>query len=145
MRKYISTLLALAVLTALVTVSLPGQPPRAAQMIAHNLADFQDGKAKYFSYQTQDGVKVRYFVVMDDRGRVHTAADACEVCWRAAKGYTQSGEVMVCNNCGRQFPIRQVGLERGGCNPHPLRNQIKGDKLLISVDDLVEASDYFRF
>ncbi|MDY6932228.1 MAG: Fe-S-containing protein, partial [Halobacteriota archaeon] len=43
--------------------------------------------AKFYSYETVDGVTVRYFAVIGTDGEVHVATDACDQCYGARKGY----------------------------------------------------------
>lgn len=118
---------------------------QAAGVVSHDLADFADGKARFYSHQAPDGITVKYFIVKSSDGVVRAAFDACDVCWRAGKGYSQSGDYMVCNNCGRRFTTAQVNEVKGGCNPAPLTRAVQGDKLLIKVSDILEGRGYFNF
>ena len=72
---------------------------------------------QYFTHETGDGITVEYFGVMGSDGEPHLAFDACEVCYPAGLGYSQSGGEMVCNNCGNRFAIDSIGTENqgGGC------------------------------
>ncbi len=70
--------------------------------------------------------------------------DACEVCWPQGKGYVQDGNYMVCKNCGRKFRTQDIGLYRGGCNPHPLKPGLDGKELVIDLKELQEGARYFR-
>lgn len=112
-------------------------------VIAHPTVDFKDGRARHFEYKTGDGVIVRYFIVKDSGDRIRAAFDACESCWRAGLGYVQQGGVMVCRNCGLRFPLEKVGAVRGGCNPHPLKFEVKGDQILVRAGDLAKDASYF--
>ena len=76
---------------------------------------------------------------------IRAAFDACDVCWRAGKGYFQSGDVMVCRNCGRQFASVLVNEVKGGCNPAPLNRAIENGKLIIKVKDILQGKQYFDF
>jgi uncharacterized membrane protein len=118
---------------------------QADGVVTHNLTDFADGKARHFSHQTPDGVTVKYFVIRSSDGVVRAAFDACDVCWRAGKGYSQSGDYMVCENCGRRFASIQVNEVKGGCNPAPLNRAVQGDKLVIKLGDILEGRAYFNF
>lgn len=108
------------------------------------LADISDGKARFMDFNAGDGTTVRYYVVTDAKGGVHTAFDACDACWPEGKGYEQSGDTMTCRNCGRKFPIARIGEVRGGCNPAPLKSRIEGGKLIIDPDDIRSGAKYFR-
>jgi uncharacterized membrane protein len=52
---------------------------------------------------------------------------------------------MVCNNCGRRFASVRVNEVTGGCNPGPLTREIKGDKVILKVNDILEGKKYFAF
>jgi uncharacterized membrane protein len=52
---------------------------------------------------------------------------------------------MVCNNCGRRFASVRVNEVQGGCNPAPLTREIKGDKVVLKVKDILEGKQYFSF
>jgi uncharacterized membrane protein len=101
-----------------------------------------DGKAHYFQYEG-NGTSVRFFVVKSRDGIIRAAFDACDVCFPAKKGYTQDGEFMICNNCGRRFHSSRINVVEGGCNPAPLRREVVGDKLVIQASDVVPGARYF--
>jgi uncharacterized membrane protein len=106
------------------------------------LSKVNDGKAHYFLYD-QDGQYVKFFVVKSVDGEIRAAFDACDVCFPAKKGYTQDGDFMICNNCGRRFHSSRINVEQGGCNPAPLKRSVVGDQLVIKVADVVQGTRYF--
>ena len=106
---------------------------------------FENGKARHYALQTDDGIPVRYFVLKSSDGIVRAAFDACDVCWRSNKGYSQSGDFMVCNNCGRQFASIKVNEVKGGCNPAPLRRRIENGNVIIEKADIATGKNYFNF
>jgi len=130
--------------------------PVAATAVASNTSstseftypasDFADGKAKYFAYQTPDGLNIRYFILKSSDGVIRAAFDSCDTCWTAGKGYRQEGDNMVCNNCGLRFASIKINEIKGGCNPAPLTRAMRGDKVVIKVKDIVaEGAFYFNF
>lgn len=95
-------------------------------------------KAKWFEYKSGNTV-IRFFAVKAGDGSVKTAFDACDVCYSKKKGYRQEGSEMVCNNCGRRFPVNGLGTENrnpGGCWPSYLPNRVVGNNVVISKADL---------
>lgn len=155
-RKYLVFLIAvaMAVVGWALTRVAPERPAatgqevtvtQTADAVIHNVADFNDGKARHFMLKTPDGIEVRYFVLKSSDGVIRAAFDACDVCWRANKGYSQDGDVMVCNNCGRRFPSVSVNEVQGGCNPAPLKRAIDGDKLIIVKADIYAGARFFTF
>jgi uncharacterized membrane protein len=105
---------------------------------------FEDGRARYFEYQ-QEGITIRYFVIKSSDGVLRAAFDACDVCWRAGKGYAQDGDVMVCRNCGQRFASVRVNEVKGGCNPVPLERRVENGALLIRISDILQGRMYFDF
>jgi len=117
----------------------------SATSITYPVDLFIDGKARHFHHKTDDGITISYFILKSSDGVIRAAFDACDVCWPAGKGYEQSGDVMVCRNCGRQFASVRVNEVKGGCNPAPLERKIEGDKVVLLVKDIVSGKKYFDF
>ena len=113
--------------------------------ISYPVAMFDDGQAKYYEYPTDGGTVIRYFILKSFDGVVRAAFDACDVCWQAGRGYEQSGDVMICLNCGRRFESDRINEVKGGCNPAPLERRIEDGKLIIDTDDLLAGRQYFNF
>lgn len=105
---------------------------------------FQDGKARHFEYRHGPGQTVRFFLVRSSDGIVRAALDACDVCYRSKKGYVQQGNEMVCINCGMRFRTDKINEVRGGCNPSPLKRTVKGDKIVITQQDVLSGLKYFQ-
>lgn len=106
------------------------------------VAALADGVARHYTYMA-DGKPIEFFAVRATDGTIRTAYNACDVCFAAKLGYTQDGDVMVCNNCGRRFPADQVGLKQGGCNPSPLPSRTSGDLVTIRTEDLTQGAKLF--
>jgi len=106
------------------------------------VASLGDGLAHFFTLMV-GGRPVEFFVVKDESGTVRAALNACEVCFPAKLGYHQEGNEVVCNNCGRRFPISQVGVVHGGCNPAPLSPVVDGDSIVIQESELADGLSLF--
>jgi uncharacterized membrane protein len=132
-----------------VLVTLPATQGVAAvepaAEVAYAVKDFQNGNARFYSYPAGNGITIKYFVLKSSDGVIRAAFDACDVCWREGKGYTQKGDFMVCNNCGRRFASVRVNEVTGGCNPSPLTREIRGDKVILQVKDILQGKQYFTF
>lgn len=100
------------------------------------------GKA-LFLQQEIDGRQLHYFALKSSDGAYRAAFDACDVCFRANRGYRQESDMMVCNNCGQTFPSARIGEVKGGCNPHPLARKVEGQYLVIRKSDILAGKDYF--
>ena len=101
-----------------------------------------DGSAHYFVYN-DNGQDVKFFVVRSQDGVIRAAFDACDVCFHSKKGYSQEGDFMVCNNCGRKFHSSRINIVKGGCNPAPLHRVEQGKHLVLKVSDIVTGARYF--
>lgn len=111
--------------------------------IAISISDVSSGNARFFDYTASNGSPVRFFVIKSSDGVYRAALDACDVCYWAKKGYYQSGDNMVCRNCGREFPSALVNEVSGGCNPVPISRAVDGDRLIIKASELERWKTYF--
>lgn len=116
----------------------------AATEFSYPVALFEDGNARHYEYKGP-GVTIKYFILKSSDGVIRAAFDACDVCWRAGKGYFQVGDHMVCRNCGQKFASIRVNEVKGGCNPAPLTRSIQGNNVVIRINDILEGSPYFNF
>ena len=111
-------------------------------MVRIPVETFDDYAAHYYTY-LHDNRPIEFFVLKSEDEVVRAAFNACDVCYRSLKGYSQDGQVMVCNNCGSQFPSNQINIVRGGCNPSPLERSVEDEYLVINADDIILGADYF--
>lgn len=147
-RRVISTVAGILALSGMLVSLSATQGAAAANPateVVYPVKDFQNGDARFYSYPAGDGVTIKYFVLKSSDGVIRAAFDACNVCFQAGKGYTQKGDFMVCNNCGRRFASIRVNEVTGGCNPVSLTREIKGDKVILKVNDILEGKQYFTF
>jgi uncharacterized membrane protein len=106
------------------------------------VSTFDDYAAHYYTYMLEDQ-PIEFFVLKSTDGIVRAAFNACDVCFRSLKGYSQDGQIMVCDNCGSQFPANQINVVRGGCNPSPLERSVVDGHLEIHMDDIILGALYF--
>ena len=126
--------------------SAAGTPRIDDGRLTYAVSLFADGKARHFKYADADSnITIGYFILKSTDGVIRAAFDACDVCWRAGKGYYQEGDSMVCRNCGRRFESVKVNEVKGGCNPAPLERAIEGDQVVIRVEDIKKGASYFNF
>ena len=109
------------------------------------LEKISDGKAHYFKTKSKKGVMVKFFVVKSHDQIIRAAIDACDVCYRSGKGYTQAKDVMVCDNCKMRFATERINDVKGGCNPAPLNRTIEKGNLKISMEDINANAWYCEF
>lgn len=94
-----------------------------------------------------NGTSVRFFLVKDSDGMIHSALDSCPKCFRKHMGFRQfNSELMVENCCNMAFPIKNITLEGCSipkCHPAFLPSQIIGDQLVVAKSDLLAGSYMF--
>jgi uncharacterized membrane protein len=149
MKYFVLALICLIVAaTVAFAINIPGVGKYDAVKAANGivtipLAKVSDGKAHFFKL-ADGGKDVKFFVVKGSDGRIHTAFDACDVCYREKKGYEQQGDQMLCKNCNKKFPINRIGQEsRGGCNPSYLAVRVDASNIRIMVDDVRAGAAFF--
>jgi hypothetical protein len=110
-----------------------------------NIADISD-QASFYPVEV-DGTRMEVIAVKAPDGSIRTAFNTCQICYDSGRGYyEQSGNKLVCQNCGNQFPMSSVEVEAGGCNPWPIFPEDKtvtGDSITISYDFLKKSKDIF--
>ncbi|HEX9023313.1 MAG TPA: DUF2318 domain-containing protein [Geobacteraceae bacterium] len=142
------TILLLAGIGAAFAFSIPGlgkgEKARAVNgAITIPLSKVSDGKAHFYRFD-DGGKSVGFFVVKGSDGALHTAFDACDVCFHEHKGYEQQGEFMVCRNCNKKFAVNMIGkVGGGGCNPSYLNHSENGNNVVIKVADLKPGAQLF--
>ncbi|MDF1578852.1 MAG: DUF2318 domain-containing protein [Desulfurivibrionaceae bacterium] len=109
------------------------------------IAGVNDGKAHHYQVKADDGTMVNFFVLKSRDGVIRAAIDACDVCYKAGKGYYQEGDFMVCENCGQRFVSNRINVVKGGCNPAPLDRTVQGDDLLIAMADVNANKWYMKY
>lgn len=106
------------------------------------VSELVSGQAKYFTFEDLEKT-VKFFAMKSSDGVYRTAFDACDVCYRNKKGYSQRGNLMICNNCGQQFQSTKINEIRGGCNPSPLERKVVGNFIEIKVSSISDGLMYF--
>lgn len=110
-----------------------------------NIADITD-KASFYPVAV-DGSQMEIIAVKAPDGTIRTAFNTCQVCYDSGRGYyKQSGDKLVCQNCGNQFAMDRVEVEAGGCNPWPIFAESKivsEESITISFDFLKASKEIF--
>jgi hypothetical protein len=133
----------------LLSLLLLGAASAGAQTVSHPTAEITV-TAKHYTYvhmlTATEKKDIEYIIVRASNGDVKTVFNACDVCYLADKGYSQSGGDLRCNNCGNRFAIDTLGGRNtaGTCHPGYLPHRIEGDQVVIDVADLIVGAYYFR-
>ncbi|MBR9679993.1 MAG: DUF2318 domain-containing protein [Candidatus Altiarchaeota archaeon] len=145
MKKYAITIGVLLGLVALYSLNSPASadPAELEQDFMKIPISEISNNIKKNSFDT-NGIEVRFFVVRAPDGEIRTAFDACDVCG-GHRGYSQQGDMVVCNNCGLKFSINDLGTKNrgGGCWPSFLKHKIEGDYILIDKNELAQSTARF--
>lgn len=111
-----------------------------------NEAGVSDGNMHAFNYFSEEKNKTIYFfIVKASDGTYRAAANACEVCFGARKGFRQVGDLIRCENCRVTYPKDKIALEKGGCNPGPIDKNVlvEDKKLAIHASDIEKVAYLF--
>ncbi len=94
-----------------------------------------------------DNKKMEILAVKASDGTIRTAFNTCQVCNGSPRAYyKQEGDVLVCQNCGNQFSMDMIELQRGGCNPVPIYKENKtddGTNIVISKEFIAQNKELF--
>lgn len=94
-----------------------------------------------------EGTNLEVLTVKAPDGTIRTAFNTCQICYDSGRGYyKQEGNLLVCQNCGNQYPMDRVEIEAGGCNPWPIFKENKtvtNDSITIPYDFLKESKAIF--
>lgn len=94
-----------------------------------------------------DGTTLEVLAVKASDGTIRTAFNTCQICYSSGRGfYKQSGDNLICQNCGNIFGTSDVEVSRGGCNPVPIFSENKTvdeTNITISNEFLTESKAIF--
>ena len=104
MKNFVRTFLVLIIMAPLVTACNSSDMDAGGSgllkatdgKLAIPLKAVSDGKAHHYLVKAGDGTMVTFFVLKSGDGVIRAAIDACDVCYKAGKGYYQQGDNMVC-------------------------------------------------
>lgn len=110
-------------------------------------SEVTDGNMHSFTYYSEKaGQNIYFFVVKASDGTYRVAANACEVCFDAKRGFKQVGDLIQCVNCRTTYTKDQIAMQKGGCNPGPIEEkaQIVDGRLAINVSDIESVTYLFN-
>jgi uncharacterized membrane protein len=95
-----------------------------------------------------DGKQMEVIAVKTPDGRIRTAFNACNVCYKLEKGYyVQVNTMLVCQRCKKRFRMEVIETKTGGCNPISIfpENKTETDSsITISKEYLTQISAMFK-
>lgn len=116
--------------------------PDSGGLIKVKMEEVKDGKLHRYSYVTDDGHAVRFFMISRSTGhdKIGVVYDACMLC--GDMGYIQEKNEIICIACNVRIFVPSIG-KAGGCNPIPLAYKIEGEFIVITAEDLDLGARYF--
>jgi len=126
------TILVVVLLAPTITASDLYVPEPINVAAKNNQIKVVPGKDGFYRYKYKDA---RFLVVVKDN-KPHVALDVCYIC--PPKGYGYDGKEVVCLNCDAPISIETVGLPGISCNPRVIKNEIKGDTVIVYADALIQ-------
>lgn len=101
-----------------------------------------DNKLHRFAYITDDGHKIRFFLLnrFADKFAPVAVFDACSIC--GDMGYVKKGDELICISCNVRIFLPSVG-KVGGCNPIPLEYKFDGQNITISLEEIQKGAVFF--
>jgi len=119
--------------------------PDNSGAIRVRIDDVADGTLHRYSYVTDDGHVVRFFMInslssADGRRKIGVVYDACMLC--GDMGYIQNKKEVICIACNVRMFVPSIGKE-GGCNPIPLKHAVEGDTIVVTSKALDQGARYF--
>lgn len=94
-----------------------------------------------------EGTQLEVLAVKAPDGTIRTAFNTCQICYSSGRGYyEQTGDVLICQNCGNEFKTSDVEITKGGCNPVPIfaeDKEVDDENIIISKEYLTKSKEIF--
>lgn len=91
-------------------------------------------------YKFAEDSKIELIAIRGSDGAAYAALGTCQSCNGSPNAYyTQSEEMLQCNNCGLTFPLSIIGTEGTGCHPIMMDDSVaerSGSDLVIHAEGL---------
>jgi uncharacterized membrane protein/YHS domain-containing protein len=114
--------------------------PDSGGLIEVKIDEVADGKLHRYSYITDDGHVVRFFMITKGKNRIGVVYDACMLC--GDMGYILEKNEVICIACNVRIFTPSIG-KAGGCNPIPLEHSVEGEYIVVSAEELDKGARYF--
>ena len=98
---------------------------------------------QYVDYDA-GGTAMQLLAVKDANNVAHVTLNTCQNCNGSPRAYfLQNGGAVTCQNCGISHNISQLGVQKLGCNPVPLRHTDNGGEISIDTAELNRYAPMF--
>lgn len=148
MRRLAWAGIGIAAIAGIAALGSPMMRPRCARVTGDSVVDIpfaklMRGATEFFCYRDNAGERIRFILARDAAGHVDGIFDACRQCYAFHKGYTVSGDYVVCRLCGNRYRIANMRTGRASCVPVALPVEQKGRQVAIKVADLKRGGALF--
>ncbi|MBO6099800.1 MAG: DUF2318 domain-containing protein [Spirochaetaceae bacterium] len=100
--------------------------------------------AAFVNYKAGD-ITVQLIAVVADDGTYRLSFNTCQSCNPSPNAYfAQEGKNLVCQNCGNQFTMNDVGAASYGCNPAMIPYTQTDSELIVSTEILEKVAPAFK-
>lgn len=100
--------------------------------------------ASFINYKAGD-ITVQLIALIADDNTYRLSFNTCQSCNPSPKAYfVQQGKKLVCQNCGNQFTMNDVGKASYGCNPAMIPFTQTDSEILVSTEILEMAAPAFK-
>ena len=101
-------------------------------------------RASFINYDA-GGVTVQFLAIRGSDGDVRLAYNTCQSCSPSPLAYfVQSGDKLVCQNCGQTFAADNVGEGGYGCNPAAVPDAVWGEgAITVPAASALAVADRF--
>ena len=100
--------------------------------------------ASFINYKAGD-ITVQLIAVIADDNTYRLSFNTCQSCNPSPKAYfVQQGKKLVCQNCGNQFTMNDVGTASYGCNPARIPFSQTDSEIVVSTEILEKVAPAFK-
>jgi uncharacterized membrane protein len=112
-------------------------------VVTVDLSGIGPESGRFYTYRSDSGKKVDFFVYREGSGVPRAVLDACRTCYRWKKGYALEGKEVVCIKCDMRFKLDSLAQGTGSCVPIALKTEQRRDTLIIPVSELEAGARFF--
>lgn len=97
-------------------------------------SDSLSDNVKFIDYES-GGTAMQIMMLRTSDGTVRSAFNTCQQCNGSPYAFfVQSGDRIMCRNCGNSFALEQIGVEAFGCNPIPVEHTEENGEVTVETD-----------
>lgn len=95
-----------------------------------------DGRVQFFEFSPDGDSLIRFMAAVRSDGKVVSALDTCEACYRQNRGFSPIDGNIACRKCGRVFVIDEIGFNDSDCRPILVPHKVNNGSIVLNTRDL---------